>query len=282
MRESLTGFLRVAWTDRPTTADRGGSLAEGLSVLCFVAHPDDETIFFGGTMALLAGRGVAIYVVSASRGEGGETGEPPVCTRSELGSVREREMRCAVEILGAISLSFLGFRDPETKDGELLAFSDRPQEVAEKLSKMLRAHPVAAVVTHGSTGEYGYPAHRLAHRAARLAVEQAGNRPALYGFSAFFPGHPRLRLSNPHDPAELVLDVRPAWKQKVAAARCHVTQSASFARRLSRERGYPVPLEQALMPLESLHRFLPGHGEPDPLGTWIRETFGDLLVQPRD
>lgn len=251
-----------------------------LSLLCFVAHPDDETIFFGGTLALLARRGVAVHVVSATRGEGGEVGEPPVCDRSELGFVREQEMHCAAKVLGLQNLSFLGYRDPEMKNGEeLFAFSDRPQEAAERLSAHLRAHTIEAVVTHGSTGEYGHPGHRLAHQVARLAVEQVENRPALYGFSASFPGHPRLRLSNPQDPADLVLDVRPAWEQKVAAARCHVTQRPSFVRRLSRERGYPVPLEEALMPVESLHRFLPGPQHPDPLGSWIRENLGELLLQ---
>jgi LmbE family N-acetylglucosaminyl deacetylase len=256
-------------------------LAEGLSIACFVAHPDDETVFFGGTLALLAHRGVAVHVVSATRGEGGELGEPPVCDRSELGQVRENEMRCAVEVLGARSLSFLGYLDPEMKSGEeFLAFADRPEQVAERLAALLSDHAVEAVVTHGSTGEYGHPAHRLAHEVARLAVRQIPGGPALYGFSASFPAHPRPRLSNPQDQADLVLDVRSVWEHKVAAARCHVTQGPSFVRRLSRERGYPVPLEEALMPLESLHLFLPGSADPDPLAAWIRENLGELLVQP--
>jgi len=298
------GGLLVRWDWN----ERGGgeSMAERLSILCFVAHPDDETVFFGGTMALLAQGGVRVHVVSATRGEGGEAGEPPVCARSELGSVREREMRCAVEALGARSLSFLGYRDPEMKNSEeFFPFSDRPEEAAQRLAALLRAYSVSVVVTHGTTGEYGHPANQLAHQVARLAVAQMAKGPALYGFSAFFPAHPRPRLSNAQDPADFVLDLGPVWERKLAAARCYVTQAPVFVRRISRERGYAVPLEQALMPLESLHRFLPGplgpprnphlgfgdqgplargraSGEPggDPLADWIEKNLPHSLVIP--
>jgi LmbE family N-acetylglucosaminyl deacetylase len=47
------------------------------SLLCLVAHPDDETMLCGGTQALLAARGVETHMVCLTRGEGGELGEPP-------------------------------------------------------------------------------------------------------------------------------------------------------------------------------------------------------------
>ena len=76
-------------------------------VLAFFAHPDDETILFGGTLALLAQLGNQVHYVSATRGEGGEVGEPPLCLPAELGQVRAQEMACAVEALGGVSLNFM-------------------------------------------------------------------------------------------------------------------------------------------------------------------------------
>ncbi len=95
------------------------------------------------------------------------------------------------------------------------------------------------MITHGSNGEYGHPAHRLTHLAARLAVESFGDRSAslFYTVSASFEGHPKPHLSNPDDPAHLVLDIQPALDRKVQAALCHRTQHALFVRRASQEAG---------------------------------------------
>ena len=62
-----------------------------MNILAFFAHPDDETMLTGGTLALLAKRGANIHYVCATRGEGGEIGEPPVTTIQELGETREKE-----------------------------------------------------------------------------------------------------------------------------------------------------------------------------------------------
>jgi len=59
-----------------------------VNVLAFFAHPDDETMMAGGALALLARSGARVHYYCATRGEGGETGEPPVCTIPELGDVR--------------------------------------------------------------------------------------------------------------------------------------------------------------------------------------------------
>ncbi|MBW2469668.1 MAG: PIG-L family deacetylase, partial [Deltaproteobacteria bacterium] len=53
-------------------------------ILVISAHPDDETLFGGGTLARYARQGHAIYILETTRGEGGEVGEPPLTTRENL------------------------------------------------------------------------------------------------------------------------------------------------------------------------------------------------------
>ena len=253
--------------------------------MLFVAHPDDETIFSGGLTALMAEHGAVVHMLLATRGEGGEDGEPPLCTRAELGAVREAEMRCAAEALGAASLEFLGYRDPDVgPDDTLFAFADDMEEVAARLAERIRARQPEVVLCHGTNGEYGHPAHKLVNQTARLAVESLGAQaPLLYTFSADYLEHPRPRLANRDDPADFVFDVSPAFSRKLAAARCHRTQGALFVRRISRERGYPVPLEEAMLRIETLHRLVPA---PDPVGSppsdafarWLHANLGERMI----
>jgi LmbE family N-acetylglucosaminyl deacetylase len=227
-----------------------------MNILCVVAHPDDETVFAGGTLALLASRGVRVGVVCCTRGEGGEAGEPPLCSRVELGAVREAELRCAARALGCASVEFLPFRDPDVgPDDALYPFADSPQIVIPLIKNILEVHRPDAVITHGSSGEYGHPAHLLAHRACLQAARLSGI-PCVYTFGADFPDHPRKRSANRDDPADFIVGIDPAFEQKLAAMECHRTQNALFVRRLSAEAGHPVPLREAVVRVESFHRAL--------------------------
>ncbi|MCS6883691.1 MAG: PIG-L family deacetylase, partial [Chloroflexaceae bacterium] len=141
------------------------------SLLCLVAHPDDETILCGGTLALLSARGVAVHVVCLTRGEGGELGEPPLTTREQLGAVREQELVCAVQALGGKSLTFLGYIDPPIgPDGTLSAPEHNPVMLAGQIVNCIQQFRPDVVLTHGSNGEYGHPAHVLMHAMTRAAV----------------------------------------------------------------------------------------------------------------
>lgn len=230
-----------------------------MNVLALFAHPDDETMLAGGTLALLARQGVQVHYLSATRGEGGEAGEPPLCKIEDLGQVREEELACAVDALGGSSLDFLGYTDPRVgPDDELYAYSDELQQVARQVANKIRQLNAEAVFTHGVNGEYGHPAHVLTHRAARMAVESFdGQAPILYGVSAAFQEHPRPRLTNQDNPAHMVLDIGPAREQKTRAALCHRTQHALFLRRSSREAGRQLSVPEVIISLEGLHRILP-------------------------
>ncbi len=213
----------------------------------------------GGTLALLARQGARVHYLCATRGEGGENGDPPLCALEELGAVREAEMRCAVQQLGATGVEFLDYIDPRVgADNSLYAYADDVDELAQAVRAAVERLGVDAMITHGSNGEYGHPAHLLTHRAARLAVQTLGERaPLLYSSNACFAGHPKPRLANKDDEAHLVLDVTPVLAQKTAAALCHRTQHALFVRNASKDAGRAVTVEEVIVRLESLRRHLP-------------------------
>ena len=230
-----------------------------MNILAFFAHPDDETMLAGGTLILLAQSGATVHYLCATRGEGGEVGEPPLCTPDFLGIVREREMRCAVEEIGGASVSFLDYVDPKIgQDNELYAYTDDLLTLTGQVRDAIRKTGADAVITHGSNGEYGHPAHRISHQAARRAVESIGeDTPHLYSVSANFEGHPKPRLANQDEQAHLVIDVSSVLDIKASAAGCHLTQNALFVRRASEEAGRKLTVPEVLIRLESLHRILP-------------------------
>ncbi|MCC7359452.1 MAG: PIG-L family deacetylase [Anaerolineales bacterium] len=243
------------------------------SLLCLVAHPDDETMLTGGTLALLAAQQVAVHVVCLTRGEGGEMGEPPLVTRSELGDRREAEMVCAVGKLGGRSLSFLGYVDPTVGPGDaLFAPAHDLTMLTGQIAASLKQVQAQVLLSHGSNGEYGHPAHQLVHQSARLAAASLGEAaPVVYSFAANYAAHPYPRLANADDPADLVVDVAAALDKKIAAALCHATQNALFVRRRSEAAGRRLSVAEVLLREESFHRHWPA--EPpahDPFVEWLK------------
>lgn len=230
-----------------------------MKILAFFAHPDDETMLAGGTLALLAQRGAQVHYLCATRGEGGEIGEPPVCSIEILGDVREQELVCAVGKLGGRSLTFLPFVDPRVgPDNELYAFTEDLTVLAGQVAATVRQFDIRIILTHGSNGEYGHPAHVLCHKAALAAAMSFSGelQPAVYTFSANFNGHPYPRLLNVDDPAIAVLDVSEVLEKKTAAAMCHRTQHDLFVRRRSKEAGRRLEVPEVVLNIESVGRAL--------------------------
>jgi N-acetylglucosamine malate deacetylase 2 len=246
-----------------------------LSVLAFFAHPDDETMLCGGTLALLAEKGAKIHVLIATRGEGGEMGEPPLGTREELGLIREKELACAVKALGAESTTLMDYVDPTIGEGDTLyPFSDNLEEVASQVVEAVRHWHADAVITHGPDGEYGHPAHIFCHQAAQLAMNSLKeDAPLFYVGQAIFPGHPLELLANKSAPAHIVIDCSTVIRQKTQAALCHRTQNALFVRWRSEEVGRKVSVEEVIHPLESLHRVFPPVIDNGP----VKDALADLL-----
>jgi len=229
------------------------------NLLAFFAHPDDETMLAGGTLALLSKIGFNVYYLCATRGEGGEVGKPPVCTLSELGNVRENEFLCAVNKLGGKQADILGYIDPRVgEDDQLFPFEVEDEKFISQIISYIEQNDISAIVTHGSSGEYGHPAHRLVHETSLKALKALKKDDfIMYTVQASFNDHPKKRLMNVNDAADLVIDISPVMEQKIEATYCHKTQHDLFVRRKSRELGYKVTIPEITLNVESLHRFYP-------------------------
>jgi LmbE family N-acetylglucosaminyl deacetylase len=128
--------------------------------------------------------------------------------------------------------------------------------VGRQLGDALRQLGADVLVTHGSNGEYGHPAHQTCHQAAQLALDSFAvkQRPLFYTFAPFFESHPYPRLTNKDDAAHLVLDITPVLASKSAATLCHRTQHDLFVRKRSEHAGRTLTVEEVVIQVESLHR----------------------------
>jgi len=148
------------------------------SVVFLHAHPDDEAIFTGGTMALLAAAGWRTVLVLATEGE---LGAPSSLVGPEvpLGVRRVAETARAAERLGSARVELLGYHDSgmagdpaNTAPGAFAMAS--VDEAAERLRRILVEEDAAALVTYDEGGGYGHPDHVQAHRVGIRAAAEAG------------------------------------------------------------------------------------------------------------
>jgi LmbE family N-acetylglucosaminyl deacetylase len=234
-----------------------------MNVLAFFAHPDDETMLAGGMLALLAENDAQVHYLSATRGEGGELGEPPLCSIDELGQVRESELVCAVGALGGHSLTFLGYKDPRIgEQDQLYPYTEDITFLAGQVAASIRQFDIEAVISHGSNGEYGHPARIITSQAALAAVMSfEGKAPSLYTIAAHYSQHPYPRLANEDDQADLVIEIEPVLEVKRKAAMCHRTQHALFVRRRSRQAGRVLTVAEVVLRQESIRRAYPAAGD---------------------
>ena len=238
------------------------------SVICFFAHPDDETAFSGGITALMTQQRIPVHFVCATRGQGGEWGEPPLVDNAdELGAVREAELRCATKALGA-EVTVLDYIDPTIgPDDVLYPFEADFDVLAQQFIDLTRKHRADLVLTHGADGEYGHPAHQLIHRAVLHGIPQALPNMLIYTVAANVPSI-EDRLWNKNEKAHLALDIRPWSAAKIAAMECHRTQHALFKRRKKLK-----TVAEAMRSTESVRRAWPRlePGEPP------QDNFASLL-----
>lgn len=176
------------------TSDPARAAARGL--LLVHAHPDDESITTGSTMARYAAEGARVTLVTCTLGEGGEVIPPELAHLEErreggLGPHRIGELADAMRALGVTDHRFLGgagrYRDsgmmgvPDNDDPACFWRAD-VDEAAGHLVEVIREVRPQVLVTYDENGGYGHPDHIQAHRVALRAHELAadpGFRPEL-------------------------------------------------------------------------------------------------------
>jgi N-acetyl-1-D-myo-inositol-2-amino-2-deoxy-alpha-D-glucopyranoside deacetylase len=150
------------------------------------AHPDDESINNGATMAKYAAEGAHVTLVTCTLGERGEVIPPALrhLSGAGLAEERERELDAAMKALGVEDFGFLGGRG-QYQDSGMMGTSDNDNpycfwradvdEAAGHLVEVIREVRPQVLVTYDPDGGYGHPdhvqAHRVAMRAAELAAE---------------------------------------------------------------------------------------------------------------
>ena len=124
-----------------------------LKLLVVFAHPDDESMGMGGTLAKYAAQGAETYCLCASRGERGWFGpEEQDPGPRALGKIREAELSAAVSVLGMKGLYFLDYIDADVDQAD-------HHEATGKIVRYIRQIQPQVVITFPPDGNYGHPDH---------------------------------------------------------------------------------------------------------------------------
>lgn len=136
-----------------------------MKYLFIFAHPDDETFTSGGTIAKLTKSGNIVKVISATKGEAGDLGDPPVSSRDKLGEIRVKEQLAAAKILGVNEVFFLNL-----PDGTLAKL--RNEELVISILSIIKKEIPDTVVTFDKNGVSNHPDHIAISKAATVAYHQ--------------------------------------------------------------------------------------------------------------
>ena len=217
----------------------------------FHAHPDDEAIAQGGTLARASSEGHRVVLVFATRGELGEYPDGFLADGETLTERRVAETLEAARVMGVHRVEFLGYLDSGMAG---TASNDEPtcfacagvDDAAAKLAEILTEESADVLTVYDEHGTYGHPdhiqVHRVGHRAAEIAgtprvYEATMNRDHLKRLIVFareagmdLPGMPDpdsfdgFGLGD--DDITTVVDVAPFVAQKRAAMAAHASQIA--------------------------------------------------------
>jgi N-acetyl-1-D-myo-inositol-2-amino-2-deoxy-alpha-D-glucopyranoside deacetylase len=203
----------------------------GRRLLLVHAHPDDESIYTGATMAAYAAAGARVTLVTCTLGELGEIIPPSLAhlaagDGARLGEYRIGELAAACAALGVTDHRFLGgpgrWRDSgmmgtEGNDDPRCFWRADVDQAARALLDVIAEVRPQVLVTYDAHGAYGHPDHIQAHRVAWRACELAGpQRPAKFYATAALGSGPQQVTTE--------IDAGAWFGQKLAAMRAHATQ----------------------------------------------------------
>jgi LmbE family N-acetylglucosaminyl deacetylase len=228
-------------------------------LMAVLAHPDDESLGFGGTLARYAGEGVETSLVTATLGEAGRyhgiaPGNEGHPGGEALARIREAELRAAAAVLGVRDLSLLGYRDQELDRAD-------PREAIGRIVTHLRRVRPHVVLTFAHDGAYGHPDHvaicqfttaamvaaadagfaspsldrsYAPHAVAKLyynawpAAAGAAYEEAFRKLVARVDGVEREAVAWPDWSLSCVIDTHAQWEQVWRAVSCHQSQISAY------------------------------------------------------
>ncbi len=227
--------------------------SDDLRLLAVLAHPDDESLGVGGTLARYAAEGVAVHVVTATLGDRGryrgERDGPSHPGPEALARIREGELRAAIDVLGVRSLAVLGYGDGRLDEAD-------PVEAIGRIAGEIRRVRPQVVITFGPEGAYGHPDHIAicqfataatvvaAHAAAAVPGEphavsklyyMAMTAGAWEAYQSVFKrlvsnvdGVEREATPTPEWQITTRIDTRAHWRTVWRAVQCHDSQIAAY------------------------------------------------------
>ena len=179
-------------------------------LMAVLAHPDDESLGVGGTLAKYASEGVDVFLLTATRGDGGRYRGYRVDDERHPGAealavIREAELRAAASVLGIHDLALLDYRDQQLDRAD-------PRRVIADIAAHLRRVRPDVVVTFAPDGAYGHPDHIAISQFTTAAIVAAAD-PAF--------GSGALAVASPHAVAKLYYIAWPAstWAAYESAMR---------------------------------------------------------------
>ncbi len=156
------------------------------TIVCFHAHPDDESIGTGGTIARAAAEGHRVVLVMATRGERGEP-TPGVLDEGEmLWERRIVETLDSARVLGIQRVEFLGYVDSgmmgeSSNDFPYSFWQADVERAARRLAAILEEEQAPILTLYDDFGGYGHPDHIQVHRVGLRAAELAGTPEVFQG-----------------------------------------------------------------------------------------------------
>lgn len=176
---------RAASTVMRTRRSQGNAapVAPRYTTVFFHAHPDDEALLTGGTMARLAAEGHRVVLVTATAGELG-LASTEMTTSTALADVRLDELHTSARTLGCARTVVLGYRDsggaPGAGSTTDPGFADISVEAAaHRLADVLREEAADVLTIYDQAGGYGHPDHVQVHLVGARAAQLAGTRVVL-------------------------------------------------------------------------------------------------------
>ncbi len=229
------------------------------TLVCFHAHPDDEVISTGGTIARAAADGHRVVLVVATNGDHGEVPDD-LGDDEHLVDRRRAETEASAAALGISRIVWLGYTDSgmtgwEQNEDQASFHRADPEEAGARLAEVLREESADVLTIYDWHGNYGHPDHIAVHRVGLVAerlvpsvrvLEATMNRDAFVrmidaaresGELTRTPGVDDVDDFDPNGPADdgnpmgmpeaeltLAVDVSGHVDTKRAAMRCHRSQ----------------------------------------------------------